>query len=147
MSNKLHKNDSFVLIVAVLLMFSVDFLKATNDYLDITILHSNDMHSKFAPWDGVGGFARTAHVVKEHRQAAAKNNSAPSVLYFNAGDVSKGSRWFNLFKSDIVTEFMNALKPDAMVCDQASFSILFSEQFFSGKFRDISYNFQKYPGT
>ncbi|XP_031627629.1 protein 5NUC-like [Contarinia nasturtii] len=99
-------------IFALLLMFSIDFVRAVNNYLDLTILHSNDMHSKFAAWDGFGGFARTSHVIKEHRRAA--KNGGPPVLYLNAGDVYTGSRWFNLFKDEVVTDFMNALKPDAM---------------------------------
>lgn len=37
------------------------------------------------------------------------------VLYLNAGDTYMGTPWFNIYKDRIVTEFMNLLKPDAIV--------------------------------
>lgn len=116
MLNAFVQNSHFmVLVIALLLTLSVNFVKAApKNYLDLIILHSNDMHSKFVAWDGVGGFARLSYIIKEHRRAA-KNGTGNLVLYLDAGDVYTGSRWFNLFKDEVVTDFMNALKPDAMV--------------------------------
>jgi 5'-nucleotidase len=37
------------------------------------------------------------------------------VLFLNAGDTYSGSIWFSLYKENITAEFLNAIKPDAMV--------------------------------
>ena len=47
-----------------------------------------------------------------------RNESARAglpVLYLNAGDTYAGTVWFNIFRDKIVSEFLNLLKPDAMV--------------------------------
>lgn len=48
------------------------------------------------------------------RVRECRNGSTP-VLYLNAGDTYMGTPWFNIYKDRIVTEFMNLLKPDAIV--------------------------------
>ncbi|XP_031638005.1 protein 5NUC-like [Contarinia nasturtii] len=123
----IRKNHSKFWIVMVLLTLSVEYVKP-NDYFDLIILHTNDMHGRFLPIDsslesyrgsdmnsnkGFGGFARISRVLKDYRQAA-KNGTGPPVLYLDAGDIFTGSRWFSLFKSNITADFMNILYPDAM---------------------------------
>lgn len=96
--------------------------------LDIVILHNNDMHARFEQTDAVsgqchpdeviankcyGGFARIASVLKQYRKEAEEGG--PPVLYLNAGDTYTGTPWFALFKDAIASEFMNILKPDAIV--------------------------------
>ena len=61
-----------------------------------------------------GGFARVAHEVRDFRMRAAAGE-IPSVLYLNAGDNYKGTFWFNLYKDEIVNNFLKRLKPDAIV--------------------------------
>lgn len=81
-----------------------------------------------------GGFARVAYKytihffffilplifvlprLKEFRDAAAKGGTP--VLYLNAGDTYTGTPWFTLYKDKIVSEFLNLLKPDAIVSCQ-----------------------------
>lgn len=99
-----------------------------NDILQLTILHNNDMHARFEQTDKhcgtcqpheadanecFGGFARVSSVVKRYRNEA--ENGGPAVLYLNAGDTYTGTPWFSLFKDKVTSEFMNLLKPDAMV--------------------------------
>ena len=37
------------------------------------------------------------------------------MLFLNAGDTYTGTTWFTLYKDNITAEFLNVLKPDAMV--------------------------------
>lgn len=99
------------------------------EYCDIqfVILHTNDMHGRFEETERnsgtckknngskacVGGFARLAHEVRGIRNDTA--GSRKEVLFLNAGDTYTGTSWFTLFKSNITTEFINALQFDVLV--------------------------------
>lgn len=91
--------------------------------LTLRIVHTNDMHARFeetsrlstpcAPQDAkegkcYGGFARIATLVRE-----ARKSSIPA-LFLNAGDTYQGSVWYNVYKWEIVTSFLNLLAPDAV---------------------------------
>lgn len=78
----------------------------------ITILHTNDVHSRIEPLDsrlpdpkvaGNGGFLRVAAYVNEVR----KEN--PNVLVFDCGDFSQGTPYYNLFKGAAEISLMNAI--------------------------------------
>ncbi|KAL5289320.1 hypothetical protein ACFFRR_009459 [Megaselia abdita] len=92
---------------------------------DLTILHNNDMHGRFEQTDVntnacpenliqknmcFGGFARTAYLIQKLREE--KNNP---VIYLNAGDTFTGTTWFQVFKEMIASDFLNYLKPEAIV--------------------------------
>lgn len=94
---------------------------------ELEILHNNDMHSRFEETNKLsgtcpkkaggmcyGGFARVAHVVRQARAAAAAGKGPP-VLYLNAGDTYTGTSWFTVHRWRIAAEFLNLLKPDAIV--------------------------------
>lgn len=96
--------------------------------VEFIVLHNNDMHARFEqtsqystachPAEAInnkcyGGFARVSALVKKYRQAA--DNGGPKTLYLNAGDTYTGTPWFTVYKDRIVSAFLNALKPDAMV--------------------------------
>lgn len=117
----------------VVLCFLVNFNLVFANQLDLLILHNNDMHARFeetsarsgtCPLLGskqcYGGFARTAHIVRQARQDA-QTGKGPQVLYLNAGDTYTGTAWFTVHRQDMVIEFLNILKPDAAV----SFYIFF----------------------
>lgn len=65
-----------------------------------------------------GGFARVSSVLKRYRAEA--QNGGPAVFYLNAGDTYTGTPWFTLFKDKITADFLNILKPDAVVSAQQS---------------------------
>lgn len=92
---------------------------------DLTVLHNNDMHGRFEQTDVntnscpndlaqknlcFGGFARTAHLIQKFREE--KENP---VIYLNAGDTFTGTTWFQVFKEMIASDFLNYLKPEAIV--------------------------------
>ncbi|XP_060838143.1 protein 5NUC-like [Rhopalosiphum padi] len=102
--------------------------------LELVLLHTNDMHSRFDETDlycnecreddaslgrCYGGFARVANFVKEQRRLA-NENGLPS-LFLVAGDTFQGTPYFSLFHSDPVVDFINQLRPDAMTLGNHEF--------------------------
>ncbi|XP_050515512.1 protein 5NUC-like isoform X2 [Diabrotica virgifera virgifera] len=93
---------------------------------DLVILHNNDIHGRFEQTERnsgtcqpknrnttcIGGFARTAHVIRKHREAA-QNGTGPEVLYLYAGDTFIGTVWYTVHTWNISSTFMNLLRPDA----------------------------------
>ena len=80
----------------------------------ITLLHTNDTHSRIEPFGpgsgrltGLGGIARRATLVKRIRQAV------PGVLLLDAGDVFQGTPWFNQFKGFVDFKLMSLCGYDA----------------------------------
>src|SRR5215217_3711551 len=71
---------------------------AGDDVVQLTILHTNDVHSRVEPFpmdgsrnQGMGGVARRASLIKKIR--AEQEN----VLLFDAGDIFQGTPYFNLY--------------------------------------------------
>ncbi|MCS7077097.1 MAG: metallophosphatase [Bacteroidia bacterium] len=82
--------------------------------IKITILHTNDVHSRIEPFpmdgsksQGLGGFARRATLIKRIR---ATN---PNVLLLDAGDIIQGTPYFNFYGGEIEIKLMNKLGYDA----------------------------------
>ncbi|WP_020606690.1 bifunctional metallophosphatase/5'-nucleotidase [Spirosoma spitsbergense] len=80
----------------------------------LTILHTNDVHSRLDPFPmdgsrnaGKGGVARRATLVQKIRQ------ENPNVLLFDAGDIFQGTPYFNLYKGEPEILAMNRLGYDA----------------------------------
>jgi len=81
--------------------------------VNISILHTNDVHSRIEPFpnDGTkyarqGGFARRAALVGEIRKVE-KN-----VLLLDAGDMWQGTPYFNYFGGEIEYKLMNQMGYD-----------------------------------
>lgn len=80
----------------------------------LTILHTNDMHSRIEPFpansgrnSGMGGMARRATLVKKVR-AEEKN-----VLLLDSGDVFQGTPYFNFFGGELEFKLMSEMGYDA----------------------------------
>ena len=80
----------------------------------LTILHTNDMHSRIDPFPndggrfaGMGGMARRAQLIKEIR--AQESN----VLLLDAGDIFQGTPYFNLFEGELEFKLMSQMAYDA----------------------------------
>lgn len=87
---------------------------AGEDELRLTILHTNDVHSRIEPFpmdgsrnQGLGGVARRASLIENIRKAE-KN-----VLLLDAGDTVQGTPYFNLFGGKVELELMSKLGYDA----------------------------------
>ncbi|KAM6184704.1 5'-nucleotidase [Rhynchocyon petersi] len=93
---------------------------------ELTILHTNDVHSRLEQTSEdsgkcvnaslcVGGVARLYTKVKQIRQEEA------NVLLLDAGDQYQGTIWFTVYKGAEVAHFMNALSYDAMALGNHEF--------------------------
>ncbi|XP_036269797.1 5'-nucleotidase [Pipistrellus kuhlii] len=92
----------------------------------LTILHTNDVHSRLEQTSEdsskcvnasrcVGGVARLYTQVQRIRSAD------PNVLLLDAGDQYQGTIWFSVYKGAEVAHFMNALGYDAMALGNHEF--------------------------
>jgi len=89
-------------------------LLASDDFITITILHTNDIHCHIEPftgsnerYSGKGGVARISEFAKMQR---AKN---PNTLLLDAGDMFQGTPYFNYFKGELVLKVMSGAGYDA----------------------------------
>lgn len=94
---------------------------------ELTILHTNDVHSRLEQINQegsskcvnaslcVGGVARLFTKVQQIRQAEQ------NVLLLDAGDQYQGTIWFMVYKGAEVAHFMNLLRYDAMALGNHEF--------------------------
>lgn len=82
------------------------------DYL--TVLHTNDVHSRLEPFPmdgsknaGVGGVAARAALIEKIRK------QVPNVLLLDAGDIFQGTPYFNLYKGEPEIKAMSMMGYDA----------------------------------
>lgn len=80
----------------------------------LTILHTNDQHSRIEPFDSSytrnpnqGGFARRASLVQQIR--SQENN----VLLLDSGDIFQGTPYFNFFGGELEFKLMSMMGYDA----------------------------------
>ena len=80
----------------------------------LTILHTNDVHSRLDPFPmdgsrnaGRGGVSRRATLIRQIRQ------KQKNVLLFDAGDIFQGTPYFNIYKGEPEILAMNQLGYDA----------------------------------
>lgn len=80
----------------------------------LTILHTNDQHSRIEPFDASysrnpnqGGFARRAALIQKIRQ------QEQNVLLLDAGDIFQGTPYFNFFGGELEFKLMSMMGYDA----------------------------------
>lgn len=80
----------------------------------LTILHTNDVHSRLDPfpadgtkYQGLGGVVRRSALIKKIR------SEEKNVLLFDSGDIVQGTPYFNLFGGTPEYEMMNDMAYDA----------------------------------
>lgn len=94
----------------------------SQELFPVTIIHLNDMHARFdetnmasstckASDDCIGGYARVVTKVKELLVTKASKNP----IYLNAADNFQGTLWYNLYRWNVTSYFLNLLPADAMV--------------------------------
>lgn len=87
---------------------------AAKEELHITILHTNDTHSRLEPFPmdgsknaGLGGIAARSEIIKQVR------NEVEHVLLLDAGDIFQGTPYFNLYKGEPEMKAMSMMGYDA----------------------------------
>lgn len=88
--------------------------QAANDEVKLTILHTNDVHSRIEPFpmdgsrlQGLGGVARRSSLITQIRQ------QEQNVLLLDCGDIFQGTPYFNMFEGKLELELMSKLGYDA----------------------------------
>ena len=98
------------------IMAGPSVLKAAEYFspLKLTILHTNDVHSRLEPFpmdggrnQGLGGIAVRGQLINQIRQ------EEEHVLLLDAGDIFQGTPYFNLYKGEPEIKAMTAMKYDA----------------------------------
>ncbi|WP_128330141.1 metallophosphoesterase [Apibacter sp. HY039] len=91
--------------------FASDILKSDKK---ITILHTNDQHSRIEPFPatytknpGQGGFARRATLIDKIRK------EQENVLLVDSGDIFQGTPYFNFFKGELEFKLMTKMGYEA----------------------------------
>lgn len=93
-------------------VLSVD--NSANEIQRLTILHTNDVHSRLDPFpmdgsriQGLGGVAQRSALIQQIR------NEVDHVLLLDAGDIFQGTPYFNIYKGEPEIKAMSAMKYDA----------------------------------
>lgn len=89
-------------------------LYASDDFIRLTVLHTNDVHSRIDPFPaddkkyaGMGGVAARSALINKIR-AEEKN-----VLLFDAGDIFQGTPYFNFYGGKLEMQLMSMMHYDA----------------------------------
>jgi 5'-nucleotidase len=89
-------------------------LFAKEDMTKLTILHTNDVHSRIDPfpandpkYPNMGGVARRAALIKKIR------GEEKNVLLLDAGDIFQGTPYFNLYGGELEFKLMSEMGYDA----------------------------------
>ena len=87
---------------------------AAREMIKVTILHTNDVHSRIDPfpsndpkYPGMGGVARRAAVINKIR------SEEKHVLLFDAGDIFQGTPYFNMYGGKPELQLMSKMGYDA----------------------------------
>jgi 5'-nucleotidase len=95
-------------------MIPESLLAADGNVAKLTILHTNDVHSRLDPFPmdgsrnaGLGGVAARSEIIKQIR--AEQEN----VLLLDAGDIFQGTPYFNIYKGEPEIKAMTMMGYDA----------------------------------
>ena len=94
--------------------FPLESLAARSEIVKLTILHTNDVHSRIEPFpmdggpnEGLGGAARRAALIKKIR------TEERNVLLLDAGDIFQGTPYFKVFGGELEFKLMSEMGYDA----------------------------------
>ena len=126
----------------------------------LTVLHTNDVHSRIDPFpmdggvnQGLGGVAARAEIIEKIRR------EEDHVLLFDAGDIFQGTPYFNFYKGEPEIKAMSRMQYDAttignhdfdaglenlatQLTNHANFPMLVANYDFSGT--PMEYKYQPY---
>ncbi len=88
----------------------------------LTILHTNDWHSRIEPFEtdggplsGMGGAARRAAIIAKIRK------ESEHVLLLDAGDIFQGTPYFNYYKGELEYKLMSDMQYDCVTVGNHDF--------------------------
>jgi 2',3'-cyclic-nucleotide 2'-phosphodiesterase (5'-nucleotidase family) len=93
---------------SILCLLTLAVTQLTAEVRTLTILHTNDLHSRLTPLDSRrGGFAYLASVIRHERGGCV------GCILLNAGDIAQGSPVSTIYKGMPIFEVANLLRFDA----------------------------------
>lgn len=111
----------------------------------LTILHTNDTHSRLEPFpmdggkfEGQGGVAARATIIKEIRR------EQENVLLLDAGDIFQGTPYFNMYKGEPEIKALSMMGYDAVTMGNHDFDAGvegFARQMVHAKFAVVTANY------
>lgn len=111
---KFIKTLTALSLIVASFSFNNTFAQDNKKDVKITVLHTNDVHSRVEPFpmdgsrnQGLGGTARRSTLIKDIR------SQEKNVLLLDAGDMFQGTPYFNLFDGQVELEIMSKMGYDA----------------------------------
>lgn len=102
--------------------FNGESVFAKDDFVKLTILHTNDVHSRIDPFpmdgsrnQGMGGVAPRASLINQIR------SEEDNVLLLDAGDIFQGTPYFNFFGGELEIKMMSMMDYDAGIMGNHDF--------------------------
>ncbi len=97
---------------ALLNLAPLDLLAANEEIVKISILHTNDLHSRIEAFTsgrnkGSGGMLQLASLLKQIRQ------KEKNILLLDAGDIFQGTPYFNYYGGEVEFKLMSQMGFDA----------------------------------
>jgi 5'-nucleotidase len=130
--------------------FPFEALAGHRASIDLTILHTNDVHSRLEPFEadsgklaGQGGVAARAAIIDGIRR------DTPNVLLLDAGDIFQGTPYFNLYKGEPEIRAMTMMGYDAVTMGNHDFDLGvdgFARQLVHARFPVLTANYE-FTGT
>lgn len=109
---------------AGLMLPGMAFSNALAKPFSLTILHTNDQHSRIDPFPmdggrnaGKGGFAKRLHLIDTIRK------QEQHVLLLDAGDIFQGTPYFNMFDGELEMKLMSKARYDVSTMGNHDFDI------------------------
>lgn len=103
-----------LLATGAILGSKATFAEELTDVSKLTILHTNDVHSRLEPFpmdggknQGLGGVEARAEIIKQIRA------EEEHILLLDAGDIFQGTPYFNIYKGEPEIKAMSAMGYDA----------------------------------
>jgi 5'-nucleotidase len=100
------------------------FANEENALQQLTILHTNDVHSRLEPFSmdgsknqGLGGVAARAALIESIR------NSSKETLLLDAGDIFQGTPFFNMYKGELEMKAMKMMGYEAITIGNHDFDL------------------------
>ena len=143
------KNATKTVVLSGLMGPSILKAESLDAFEKVTILHTNDTHSRIDPFDsgdfaGLGGVIARKAIIDEIRK------TEKHVLLLDAGDIFQGTPYFNLYNGELEIKAMSMLGYDAATMGNHDFDggiDNFEKQLNHANFPFIvsNYNFENTP--
>ncbi|XP_066271352.1 snake venom 5'-nucleotidase-like [Branchiostoma lanceolatum] len=116
----------FSFSVAFAFVSCCSFLAESVSSFNLTVLHTNDVHSRVQEMNAFGGRCRPGRPCyggfpRLGTKVAEVRGRDDNVLLLDAGDQFQGTLWYYFFRSPVVAQLMNRVKYDAMAIGNHEF--------------------------